>query len=83
MALDSIGTYAREFASHKYKISPPGEHQFRFADLDSGETGPGGGDYKTRLQELAARLTDQLPRYHVKHEGPDHSRRFFATFRRT
>jgi ribonuclease-3 len=43
--------------------------------------GPGGGDYKTRLQELAARLLDQLPRYHVRHEGPDHSKRFFADVR--
>ncbi|HXY93495.1 MAG TPA: ribonuclease III [Acidimicrobiia bacterium] len=41
--------------------------------------GPGGGDYKTRLQELAAQLLDQLPRYQVRHEGPDHSKRFFAT----
>jgi ribonuclease-3 len=41
--------------------------------------GPGGGDYKTRLQELAAQLVDQLPRYHVRHEGPDHSKRFFAS----
>lgn len=40
--------------------------------------GPGGGDYKTRLQELAARVLDQLPRYRIRHEGPDHSKRFFA-----
>jgi ribonuclease-3 len=40
--------------------------------------GPGGRDYKTRLQELAARHCDQLPRYDVRHEGPDHSKRFFA-----
>jgi ribonuclease III len=44
-----------------------------------GAAGPGGHDYKTRLQELAARRFDQLPRYQVRHEGPDHSRRFFAT----
>jgi ribonuclease-3 len=41
--------------------------------------GPGGQDYKTRLQELAARTCDQLPRYQVRHEGPDHSKRFFAS----
>ena len=41
-------------------------------------TGPGGQDYKTRLQELAARHCDQLPRYQVRHEGPDHSKQFFA-----
>jgi ribonuclease-3 len=41
--------------------------------------GPGGGDYKTRLQELAAQVVDQLPRYQIRHEGPDHSKRFFAS----
>ena len=41
--------------------------------------GPGGQDYKTRLQELAARSYDQLPRYLVDDEGPDHAKRFFAT----
>jgi len=40
--------------------------------------GPGGQDYKTRLQELAAQECDQLPRYQVRNEGPDHSKRFFA-----
>jgi ribonuclease III len=40
-------------------------------------TGPGGQDYKTRLQELAAQHLDQLPK--VRHEGPDHSKRFFAS----
>jgi len=40
--------------------------------------GPGGHDYKTRLQELSARSYDQLPRYEVTFEGPDHARRFFA-----
>ncbi len=42
-------------------------------------TGPGGDDYKTRLQELAAQRFDRLPRYHVRDEGPDHAKRFFAT----
>jgi len=41
--------------------------------------GPGGHDYKTRLQELAARAYDELPRYDVSFEGPDHARRFLAT----
>jgi ribonuclease-3 len=41
--------------------------------------GPGGQDFKTRLQELAARHFDQLPRYDVVDEGPDHAKRFFAT----
>ena len=47
--------------------------------IDEGATGPGGHDYKTRLQELAAQRFDQLPRYRVRHEGPDHSKQFFAT----
>jgi ribonuclease-3 len=42
-------------------------------------TGPGGDDYKTRLQELAAQCFDRLPRYQVRDEGPDHAKRFFAT----
>jgi len=41
--------------------------------------GPGGHDYKTRLQELAARTFDQLPRYVVSDDGPDHAKRFYAT----
>ncbi len=40
--------------------------------------GPGVRDYKTRLQELAARAFDELPHYEVSFEGPDHARRFFA-----
>jgi ribonuclease-3 len=41
--------------------------------------GPGGHDYKTRLQELAARRFDRLPRYQVTGHGPDHAKRFIAT----
>ncbi|MGH9151022.1 MAG: ribonuclease III [Acidimicrobiales bacterium] len=41
--------------------------------------GPGGQDYKTRLQELAARTFDRLPRYLVSDDGPDHAKRFYAT----
>ncbi len=47
--------------------------------IDEAAAGPGGQDYKTRLQELAARRFDQLPRYSVLDEGPDHAKRFFAT----
>lgn len=43
--------------------------------------GPGGQDYKTRLQELAARHFPELPRYHVEDEGPDHAKVFYATVR--
>jgi ribonuclease-3 len=47
--------------------------------IRAGSIGPGGDDYKTRLQEVAARRFDQLPRYNVRSEGPDHSKQFFAT----
>jgi ribonuclease-3 len=41
--------------------------------------GPGGRDYKTRLQELAAQLSIGRPRYDVTDDGPDHAKRFYAT----
>jgi len=47
--------------------------------IEEAAAGPGGQDYKTRLQELAARQFEQLPRYDVTDEGPDHAKRFFAT----
>jgi ribonuclease-3 len=40
--------------------------------------GPGGHDFKTRLQELGARRFDSLPSYDVASEGPDHAKRFTA-----
>ncbi len=40
--------------------------------------GPGGQDYKTRLQELSAQMFGEVPRYAVTDEGPDHAKRFFA-----
>lgn len=40
--------------------------------------GPGGNDYKTRLQELCARRYDQLPDYQLREEGPDHAKHFDA-----
>jgi len=39
---------------------------------------PGGHDFKTRLQELAAHRFDQLPRYEVFGDGPDHAKHFTA-----
>ena len=49
------------------------------ARIEAAAAGPGGQDYKTRLQELCARLFDQLPRYSVRDEGPDHAKSFEAT----
>jgi len=43
--------------------------------------GPGGDDFKTRLQELAARRFHRPPRYVVRSEGPDHAKTFFAEVR--
>ena len=47
--------------------------------IEEAAAGPGGQDYKTRLQELAAHRFDQVPRYEVVDDGPDHAKRFFAT----
>jgi len=44
-------------------------------------SGPGGPDYKTRLQELVARRFEGVPRYEVDDDGPDHAKRFFARVR--
>jgi ribonuclease-3 len=49
----------------------------RVAEAHAG--GPGGQDYKSRLQELAARLFDEAPKYETLAEGPDHARRFHVT----
>ncbi len=48
----------------------------RIADAAAG---PGGGDYKTRLQEATAARLLGRPRYVVRDEGPDHAKQFFAT----
>jgi ribonuclease-3 len=47
--------------------------------IEDAAAGPGGQDFKTRLQELAAREFDQLPRYEVTDTGPDHAKSFSAT----
>jgi ribonuclease-3 len=46
--------------------------------IETAAAGPGGQDYKTRLQELCARRFDQLPRYYLSDEGPDHAKEFEA-----
>ena len=38
---------------------------------------PGGGDYKTRLQEMMA-VTGDIPEYELQGSGPDHERYFTA-----
>jgi ribonuclease-3 len=41
--------------------------------------GPGGHDFKTRLQEFAAHAFEHIPRYEIADHGPDHEKRFVAT----
>jgi len=48
--------------------------------LDAAE-GPGGGDFKTRLQEYSAATFGSAPEYKVEATGPDHAKRFEATVR--
>jgi ribonuclease-3 len=48
----------------------------RIADAAAG---PGGRDYKTRLQEATASRGLGRPRYLVRDEGPDHAKQFYAT----
>jgi ribonuclease III len=48
----------------------------RIADAAAG---PGGRDYKTRLQEITAARSLGRPRYVVRDEGPDHAKMFFAS----
>jgi ribonuclease-3 len=46
--------------------------------IEVAAAGPGGHDYKTRLQELCARTYDQLPVYSLTEKGPDHAKEFEA-----
>ncbi len=44
--------------------------------------GPGSGEYKSQLQELAVRRFEAPPRYTVvEDDGPPHDKRYFATVR--
>jgi ribonuclease-3 len=47
--------------------------------IEAAAEGPGGHDFKTQLQELAAREFEELPSYELRDEGPDHAKRFYAT----
>lgn len=46
--------------------------------IEEAAAGPGGEDYKTRLQELCSRHFDKLPEYRVRDHGPDHAKHFDA-----
>jgi ribonuclease III len=47
--------------------------------LDRAVAGPGGTDFKTRLQEEAAHRADAVPEYAISETGPDHAKHFEAT----
>lgn len=47
--------------------------------ITSAATGPGCDDYKTRLQELTARLGRLAPVYAITEHGPDHAKQFSAS----
>lgn len=47
--------------------------------IEEASTGPGGRDYKTRLQELAVARLDETPKYVISEDGPDHAKEFHAT----
>lgn len=49
--------------------------------IDEAAAGPGGSDFKTRLQEVAAHRGEAGPDYELAEEGPDHAKRFTATVR--
>lgn len=47
--------------------------------IEDAAAGPGGEDYKTRLQEVSSQRFDQLPLYSVTDTGPDHAKHFRAS----
>ncbi len=47
--------------------------------IERSAQGPGGHDYKTRLQELALQQGWGIPEYEVEEEGPDHAKKFYAS----
>ena len=47
--------------------------------IDAATVGPGGHDYKTRLQELTAHRFERAPIYVLTESGPEHGKRFHAT----
>lgn len=49
--------------------------------LVSAAVGPGGHDFKTRLQEEAAHREASGPDYELSEQGPDHAKEFTATVR--
>jgi ribonuclease-3 len=61
-------------AAHRFVVAHLGAALERAIDAP-------GDDFKSRLQEAAARLGHPAPRYEVHAEGPDHAKLFHATVR--
>ena len=53
--------------------------QLLSSHIEEATVGPGGHDYKTRLQELTAHRFERAPRYVLTESGPEHGKRFHAT----
>ncbi len=51
------------------------------ARIDDAVSGPGGHDFKTRLQEVAAHTYEALPVYLTTDAGPDHAKEFHTEVR--
>lgn len=51
------------------------------ARINDSADGPGGDDFKTKLQEFAVQHYSALPEYDVRAEGPDHEKQFEAVVR--
>jgi len=51
------------------------------AQIDEAARRPGAGDFKTRLQEMAAGEGFDPPFYEITSTGPEHDKRFHATVR--
>lgn len=49
------------------------------SQIEAATVGPGGHDYKTRLQELTAQRFERAPIYVLTESGPEHGKRFHAT----
>lgn len=47
--------------------------------IEEAASNPGTSDYKSRLQELAAKIFDEAPIYELESAGPDHEKSFYAS----
>ncbi len=50
-------------------------------DIELASKNPGMSDYKSRLQELAAKKFESAPDYVITSEGPDHNKFYYARVR--